>query len=148
MSFLMIFWVFNCSRTRIWAVLRRNWLLRSFLWASSPCPGTRQGTRTSLQTSWGPSSFNLFTQLKREYSSLPFWHRCQIMAEMATLKNGLKLFLDLTELSFAAAISEKVPEDESLFDKNVKGFENLSFDWALALSKYIIFCLKNDWLLW
>ena len=42
-------------------------------------------------------------------------------------------FIERIELSYAYAYLEAVPDDKSLIDGNVKGFENLSFEWILML---------------
>jgi hypothetical protein len=62
------------------------------------------------------------------------------------LKNGkntkmdaksILTFLDQIEASFAYGYLDSIVEDRSIFDLNVKGFEALSFDWALALGKIV-----------
>lgn len=50
-------------------------------------------------------------------------------------QKDLPLFLDQIEASYAITFSEATVEDKSILDVNVKGFESLSFDWTLALSK-------------
>ena len=42
-------------------------------------------------------------------------------------------FIERIELSYAYAYLEAAPDDKSLIDGNVKGFENLSFEWILML---------------
>ena len=53
----------------------------------------------------------------------------------AIRNKDLPLFLNQMEASYAMSFKEATPEDKSILDVNVKGFESLSFDWTLALSK-------------
>ena len=47
----------------------------------------------------------------------------------------LLTFLKNIESSYAAAFLDASVEDKPDLDQNVKGFEHMSFDWALALCK-------------
>ena len=56
---------------------------------------------------------------------------------------NLHNFLDQIEASFASAFLEASPEDKSILEVNVKGFETLSFDWLLALGKLKLFWTRS-----
>ena len=51
-------------------------------------------------------------------------------------EDTLLTFLKNIESSYAAAFLDASIDDKPDLDNNVKGFEHMSFDWALALCKY------------
>ena len=58
--------------------------------------------------------------------------------KIAITSDSLSEFLHQIESSFANAFQDASPEELSTLERSVKGFETLSFDWAICLSKYII----------
>ena len=54
----------------------------------------------------------------------------------------LSTFLKTVEISYAYEFNDAAPDDKSILDGGVKGFEHISFDWVLGLCKYIF--LKKD----
>ena len=52
-------------------------------------------------------------------------------------KDSISEFLYQIESSFATTYLEASPEEVSSLERAVKGFETLSFDWAICLSKYL-----------
>ena len=49
----------------------------------------------------------------------------------------LSTFLKTVEISYAYEFNDAAPDDKSILDGGVKGFEHISFDWVLGLCKYI-----------
>ena len=60
--------------------------------------------------------------------------------EIGLTTEYLTRFLRDIEMSFANAFFEAAKEDLSILEKTtIKGFETLSFDWSICLSKYTSF---------
>ena len=49
----------------------------------------------------------------------------------------LSTFLKTVEISYAYEFNDAAPDDKSILDGGVKGFEHISFDWVLGLRKYL-----------
>merc|ERR1719360_242125 len=81
---------------------------------------------TSMQTQAEPMSSILIT-LKTQAC-----HMLERKPLNFTSKSILD-FLNRSEISFCVTFMEASPEDESILEKNVRGFDNLSFDWSLCL---------------